>query len=272
MLAYLFCCGRDTLTVEYKFGVLRADKTTWSAKTESSFFTFAPNHSRSTSTAFNKLELLQRCHNLLGDKVTIVCDIKVFSDQETNGTVTKVEAKKVGGLGLGNHLGRTFNDPSFSPDVTLRCGNLALPCHRLVLSMWSDVFKAMFSHQGTQESLTNEVLIEDVEPEVLQELLQCLYKGRMSREYPPALATGLLMAADKYNISELKASCEELLCGNIEISNAVSRLILGHLHSAKKLQAAATEFISNNRSQVFTMPGWENIYKYPDILETLKKL
>jgi speckle-type POZ protein len=52
--------------------------------------------------------------------------------------------------------------------------------------------------------------------------------------------------ADKYNLPRLKSVCEEAICDDIDIGNAVHSLILGHLHEAKNLKATALEYVSTN--------------------------
>ncbi len=59
-------------------------------------------------------------------------------------------------------------------------------------------------------------------------------------------AANLLPLADKYNLPRLKAICEESICDDIDLGNAVHSLILGHLHEAKNLKAVALEFVSTN--------------------------
>ena len=80
-------------------------------------------------------------------------------------------------------------------------------------------------------------------------------------------ASGLLTAADKYNIPRLKTICEEAMCENIEVSNAAEVLMLGYLHKAKNLQSVAIEFVTTNFSRVSKTPGWKVIAKsHPKIM------
>ena len=81
-------------------------------------------------------------------------------------------------------------------------------------------------------------------------------------------ASGLLTAADKYNIPRLKTICEEAMCENIEVSNAAEVLMLGYLHVAKNLQSVAVEFVTTNLSRVSETPGWKVILEsHPKIMK-----
>ena len=57
---------------------------------------------------------------------------------------------------LGDQLSEAFSGGQFS-DVTLVCEEKMFPCHKVILSARSDVFKAMFSHENTKEGQTNQV-------------------------------------------------------------------------------------------------------------------
>lgn len=104
---------------------------------------------------------------------------------------------------------------------------------------------------------TNEVLIDDIEPDTLEELLQFVYTDRC--DGIPTNASSLLTAADKYNIPRLKAMCEEAICDNIDVTNAANVLVLGYLHEAKNLQKVAVDFVTNNMGKVSETPGWKII-------------
>ena len=59
-----------------------------------------------------------------------------------------------------------------SSDITLICDGEKFPAHRTILGARSDVFAAMFQHNGTKEAETNQVLIEDSDPKTLERFLQ----------------------------------------------------------------------------------------------------
>merc|ERR1712008_558379 len=130
---------------------------------------------------------------------------------------------------LGDQLSEAFSGGQFS-DVTLVCEEKMLPCHKVILSARSDVFKAMFSHENTKEGQTNQVDITDTDPDTLEQLLKYIYPDKLDCDMPN-LASSLMRAADKYNIPRLKSLCEEAICNNIEVSNAADILVLAHVRS-----------------------------------------
>lgn len=68
-------------------------------------------------------------------------------------------------------------------DVTLVVGHpeqnkKELKVHRLLLSAFSPVFAAMFSHTETKEALEKRVVIEDVSAEAMEQFLMYIYTGK----------------------------------------------------------------------------------------------
>ena len=99
----------------------------------------------------------------------------------------------------------------------------------------------MFESQMV-EGLSNKVNIEDVEPEVMNEVLRFIYTGKTL--LIDKMSDLLLAAADKYSLDRLKALCEEALCNNLDVDNAADTLILADLHSAAQLKNQTIEFIN----------------------------
>ena len=61
---------------------------------------------------------------------------------------------------------------SVSSDVTLVCNDVRFPVHKTILEARSDVFAAMFQHEGTKEAATKEVEISDVDAPTLKKFVK----------------------------------------------------------------------------------------------------
>ena len=74
-----------------------------------------------------------------------------------------------------------------------------------------------FQHE-TLESQTNVVNIKDIEPKVFKEMLLYIQTG----EAPNInnIAKELLVAADFYQLDQLKISCQEVLSETLEAKNS----------------------------------------------------
>ena len=78
-----------------------------------------------------------------------------------------------------------------------------------------------------KESETKEVVVEDIEPAVVAEMLHFIYTGGTNEDTLKDIGVELLVAADKYELLSLKEICEDNLCSGLTTSNAVQYLILG---------------------------------------------
>ena len=80
-------------------------------------------------------------------------------------------------------------------DVVFEVGGKEFYAHKLILSAHSPVFAAMFGHKDTKEAQEGKVVITDIEPEVFQELLYCIYSDTvLIKDFCVA---ELFVAADK---------------------------------------------------------------------------
>ncbi len=123
--------------------------------------------------------------------------------------------------------------------------------------------QAMFMHPS-QENQTNQIELKDVEYEILEELINFIYTGQVTKL--DQLADSLLPVADKYAIVSLVKLCEESLSFNLTVDNVVHRLVLSYLHNAVTLKRAAMGFIERNICTVRKTDGWiQAQLKYPQL-------
>ena len=109
-------------------------------------------------------------HLLDGDELTIYLSIDVqISDLAGQMNVNSFD-----------DLGNLLADGLLS-DVVLRVGDQNFPVHRAILAARSPVFRAMFT-SNMKESVAEEIQIEDMEPDVMEELLRCVYTDQVPVE------------------------------------------------------------------------------------------
>ncbi|XP_059089715.1 speckle-type POZ protein-like [Tigriopus californicus] len=168
-----------------------------------------------------------------------------------------------GGCGGVGREGRTFMDEMKYTDVSLVCEEREFPCHKYMLARKSDVFDAMFSHEF-KESLSNRVLITDLSSEAVLEMLRFMYTNRVV--HLERINRKLFAAADKYNIGELKDTCEKSLCSNMSIDNVCSLLLFARDRMAEQLKKKAIEFISRNSVDVTNSVGWKDLVHEPALV------
>ncbi|GIY81800.1 protein roadkill [Caerostris extrusa] len=152
------------------------------------------------------------------------------------------------------------NAPYFS-DMSVVCGSVAIPAHKAVLCARSPVFAAMLTAQ-MKENAQGRVNITDVEEPILRAMLVHIYTGKTA-DLNVASAGGLLFAADKYQLEDLKRVCSHYLKENMTLENVLNTFVLGHLHD-KDLKAFAMNFICEycaNISTIEETPEWKLLRK-----------
>jgi len=125
-------------------------------------------------------------------------------------------------------------------DVILQVGDNKLDAHKEILVSRSIVFEAMFN-TDSKEIHDGIVVIDDLEPKVVEELLFFMYTG-----YCPnikELAEGLLYAAEKYFIEKLKLMCEIELIKKVDIHNVCKLSKLAYTYNAENLTAVTSMYI-----------------------------
>ncbi|XP_065205328.1 speckle-type POZ protein-like [Planococcus citri] len=198
---------------------------------------------------------------LIDNKLTISCEI-IFSTvcDATNETSQKGETSvllpntTVCDLSSQN-FGLSLEHREFS-DVIISVNGQEYLAHKIILAARSPVFAAMFAH-NVKENEENRVYINDMDEEVASEMLRYIYTGKC--EKLSELATGLLVAADKYDLAGLKNVCGLELSKTLSVDNAASILALADMHAAEALKKAAIKFIVSKRTEVLNTQGWKNI-------------
>ncbi|GIX84110.1 TD and POZ domain-containing protein 1 [Caerostris extrusa] len=138
---------------------------------------------------------------------------------------------------LQRNLGSSFKE-GFMSDVKLKAKTSSFPAHKVILSAWSPVFKAMFS-SDMKESICD---IGDLDDETVRRMLQFMYTADVV-DLGWSSASDLYAAADKYKVLTLKEKCSSYLKANLRPSNACAALILADLHHDEGLKRFVQDFI-----------------------------
>merc|ERR1712150_85773 len=207
---------------------------------------------------------------LPGGQITVYCELTVhygYEPAEEVDICSKVNKFKEE---VGESLVKLLDDKDLT-DMTIKCGAQEFPCHSLILSARSPVFKAMFQ-ANMKESETREVIIEDIEPAVFAEMLHFIYTGGTKENTLEEIGVELLAAADKYQLDSLKEICVGNLCSDLECSNAVQYLILGDMYESMKLREKALKKVATNMASIVKTEAFQELKQYPDILIDILKV
>jgi speckle-type POZ protein len=189
--------------------------------------------------------------------LTFYCKILTHVKQKTQSSADPSSLAIDCSSELMTHLVNLFDDMQFS-DVNFNVGGRIFLAHKVILTTRSQYFAAMFKHP-TKENSTNQVKIEDIEPEVFDQLLRFIYTGRVPLDKLQTMAAELFIAADKYLMDELKMKCENYLLNQMSPDNCVILLLHGDLNYPAEYMKKAAKFFRRFPSQAMATDGWKKM-------------
>ncbi|CAL1262215.1 unnamed protein product [Larinioides sclopetarius] len=216
---------------------------------------------KSTFIPNDVLSLLCECAFSFGtmqeeiEKIDSDCIVVAKKKSDTVSTDAKNEFS-VAKSSLLDNLKSMFSNSCVS-DVKLRTKSQTYLSHKFILSAQSPVFKAMFSND-MKEKISECVDIEDLNDESVSRMLHYIYSAEVE-ELDWASATELYLAADKYQIINLKDICSSYLKTNLCIDNACEALVLADLHQDENLKGFVQDFIMSHGEDILNSEAWEQL-------------
>mmetsp|Transcript_18349 Transcript_18349/g.51426 ORF Transcript_18349/g.51426 Transcript_18349/m.51426 type:complete len:563 (-) Transcript_18349:62-1750(-) len=150
-------------------------------------------------------------------------------------------------------------------DVVFKVEDEVFRGHRIVLTARSPVFRALLS-SGMREAEKGEVSIQDVRPAVFKALLHFVYADSLPDEHEGPnldvhMAQHLLVAADQFQLSRLRAICEQRLCETVDEASVATTLTLAEQNHAGELKRVCLEFMSSSEKldSVMSSEGFQHM-------------
>ncbi|XP_044731587.1 speckle-type POZ protein B-like [Chrysoperla carnea] len=243
---------------KYKFSIIN-DKDEVSITSESSQAYSFEQESERCEEFMTEIFVFEKENGILADdKLRILCEVSVLG-----GITCLSNTIQVPECRMSDDFGILFETKKFSDAILSVADGREVQVHKYILAARSPVFAAMFEHE-MKELKDNHVKIIDVDYEILHELLQFIYTGKV--ENLEIMADELLAAADKYDLQRLKLLCEKELCENLSTENAAEILQLADLHGADQLKTQTIDFINANPDVMDTI-GWKQLKeKFPRVI------
>jgi len=219
------------------------------------------------------------CHSEWVDKdtlsVKIELEVRPYTGQFVEDLVPAKPAIEVPATTISSSF-LSFFEAERCTDITFKLKGTLIKAHSQVLAARSEVFERQF-FGGLQESVSKEVLIEDVEPKVFKGFLKFLYTDELehmqstikeclessisssdstgSTASAPAitkvsLLQDLLAISHKYQVLRLLTWCQQQLCSHITEHEVCSVLCQAHLCEAHHLQAVCLDYIQSHMSKI----------------------
>ncbi|XP_047083732.1 BTB/POZ and MATH domain-containing protein 2-like [Lolium rigidum] len=237
----------------------------------------------STYLGYNILreELDQQSWDIMDEDgcLSIKCDLIIKKDIQSEET-TGNQFVLVPPSDLHRHFGNLL-ESMVGADVTFHVGGEKFLAHKFVLAARSSVFNAELLG-AMKESVSTPIVIHEMEPDVFKSLLHFIYTDSLpvlemacnQGEARPdvAMASHLLVAADRYNVERLKLICEHKLCSRIDANMVATSLVLAQQHNCNGLKEACLQFLSSpsNLEAVVLTDGYEYLkLSCPSVLKEL---
>nr|XP_015831763.2 kelch-like protein 7 [Nothobranchius furzeri] len=132
-------------------------------------------------------------------------------------------------------------------DVVLEVQGRRFPAHRLALAAGSHFFFLMFT-TGMKEATSGRVELKEVEPDIVEQLIDYIYTQRISLNVRNVQS--MILAADRFLMDPVKRACEEFLKGQLNASNCLGISILADLSHSPELAAFTEKYVLRCFSQV----------------------
>lgn len=144
---------------------------------------------------------------------------------------------------LQDGLKELLNENKFV-DCTLKVGDRSFPCHRLIMAACSPYFREIFfTEDGKEVENTKEVVLDDVNPSILDMIIQYLYSAEI--DLNDDNVQDIIAVANRFQIPSVFTVCVNYLQKKLSISNCMAIFRMGLVINCPRLAVAARNYIAD---------------------------
>lgn len=144
---------------------------------------------------------------------------------------------------LQDGLKELLNENKFV-DCTLKVGDRSFPCHRLIMAACSPYFREIFfTEDGKEVENTKEVVLDDVNPSILDMIVQYLYSAEI--DLTDDNVQDIIAVANRFQIPSVFTVCVNYLQKKLSISNCMAIFRMGLVLNCPRLAVAARNYIAD---------------------------
>lgn len=144
---------------------------------------------------------------------------------------------------LQDGLKELLNENKFV-DCTLKVGDRCFPCHRLIMAACSPYFREIFfTEDGKEVENTKEVVLEDVNPSILDMIIQYLYSAEI--DLTDDNVQDIIAVANRFQIPSVFTVCVNYLQKKLSLANCMAIFRMGLVLSCPRLAVAARNYIAD---------------------------
>ena len=157
-------------------------------------------------------------------------------------------------------LTKLYESSETTSDVVFGVDGEEFPAHKNILSLRAKTLYELTKDHENNDDVT--VPIQDIEKDVFESVLEFIYCVRKPEIKDEAIATKLLLAADRLDCTELKLYVESTITDKfLKASNAAHWLLIGDSHSCALLKETAMKIYKSYASSVIESDdvSWQKI-------------
>lgn len=144
---------------------------------------------------------------------------------------------------LQDGLKELLNENKFV-DCTLKVGDRSFPCHRLIMAACSPYFREIFfTEDGKEVENTKEVVLDDVNPSILDMIVQYLYSAEI--DLTDDNVQDIIAVANRFQIPSVFTVCVNYLQKKLSLSNCMAFFRMGLVLNCPRLAVAARNYIAD---------------------------
>ncbi len=144
---------------------------------------------------------------------------------------------------LQDGLKELLNENKFV-DCTLKIGDRCFPCHRLIMAACSPYFRELFfSEDGKEKESGKEVVLDDVDPNIMDMIIQYLYSAEI--DLTDDNVQEIFAVANRFQIPSVFTVCVNYLQKKLSLFNCLAVFRLGLVLGVPRLAIAARDFIAD---------------------------
>ncbi|XP_038644137.1 BTB/POZ domain-containing protein 17-like [Scyliorhinus canicula] len=162
-----------------------------------------------------------------------------------------------------NTLSALFNKEDFSDTKLIVNKKLTLNAHKFILVVRSDVFRTLLDTERWLDAKDQTVHLTEEEDclDHFQDFLRYLYNRSVTLSTVNVLPLHLL--SEKYNVQELRESCQQFMLANVAALGSSNRAITwqryAKLTGLTQLEEKCLRFIAWNIGTIIKSPGWTSM-------------
>ncbi|KAJ8003452.1 hypothetical protein DPEC_G00148470 [Dallia pectoralis] len=144
---------------------------------------------------------------------------------------------------LQDGLKELLNENKFV-DCTLKVGDRSFPCHKLIMAACSPYFREIFfSEDGTEVKATKEVVLDDVNPSILDMIITYLYSAEI--DLTDDNVQDIFAVANRFQIPSVFTVCVNYLQKRLSLTNCLAIFRMGLVLNVPRLAVSARDYIAD---------------------------